>query len=142
MAQFVKMENGNLLNASCIAQIRPYAGINYNSKRLKVNLSIIVEGSEFGGDLIAATAVVPWPNPDNEDNEDNEMKTYDLVCGERNRLERTICEFFPDITRGILVDLTTYYPPDWIREQLRQAAENTAERIAEGVRKMEEEQNE
>lgn len=139
MAQFVKMENGNLLNVSCIAQIRPYAGINYNSKRLKVNLSIIVEGSEFGGDLIAATAVVPWPNPDNED---DELEAYDLVCGERNRLEKTICEFFPDITRGILVDLTTYYPPDWIREQLRQAAENTAERIAEEVRKMEEEQNE
>lgn len=137
MAQFVKMENGNLLNASCIAQIRPYAGINYNSKRLKVNLSIIVEGSEFGGDLIAATAVVPWPNPDNEDNEDNEMKTYDLVCGERNRLEKTICEFFPSITHGILVDLKIYYPPDWIRKQLRQLAENTAERIAEAAKKME-----
>lgn len=139
MAQFVKMENGNLLNASCIAQIRPYAGINYNSKRLKVDVSIIVEGSEFGGDLIAATAVVPWPNPDNED---NEMETYDLVCGERNKLEKTICEFFPSITHGILVDLKIYYPPDWIRKQLRQAAENTAERIAEKVRKMEEEQNE
>lgn len=139
MAQFVKMENGNLLNASCIARIRPYAGINYNSERLKVNASIIVEGSEFGGDLIAATAVVPWPNLDNED---NEMEAYDLVCGERNRLEKTICEFFPSITHGILVDLKIYYPPDWIRKQLRQAAENTAERIAEKVKKMEEEQNE
>lgn len=88
MAQFVKMENGNLLNASCIAQIRPHAGINYNSKRLKVDASIIVEGSEFGGDLIAATAVVPWPNPDNE------VEAYNLLCGERNRLERTICDFF------------------------------------------------
>lgn len=139
MAQFVKMENGNLLNASCIAQIRPYAGINYNSERLKVDASIIAEGSEFGGDLIAATAVVPWPNPDNED---NEMKTYDLVCGERNRLEKTICEFFPSITHGIFVDLEIYYPPEWIRKQLQQAAEDTAERIAEEVRKMEEEQNE
>lgn len=136
MAQFVKMENGNLLNVSCIAQIRPGAGIKYNSERLKVDASIIVEGSAFGGDLIAATAVVPWPNPDNE------VEYYNLLCGERDRLERTICEFFPDITRDILVDLTTYYPPDWIREQLRQAAENTAERIAEEVRKMEEEQNE
>ena len=67
MAQFVKIENGNLLNVSCIAKgIRPYAMINYNSERLKVDASIIVEESEFGVDLIVATAVVPWPNPDNE----------------------------------------------------------------------------
>lgn len=136
MAQFVKIENGNLLNVSCIAQIRPYARINYNSERLKVYASIIVEGSEFGGDLIAATAVVPWPNPDNE------VESYDLLCGERDRLERIICDFFPDITRGIFADLMIYDPPYWIREQFRQAAENTAERIAEEVRKMEEEQNE
>lgn len=136
MAQFVKIENGNLLSASCIAQIRPYVGINYNSERLKVNVSIIVEGSKFGGDLIAATAVVPWPNPDNE------MEVYNLVCDERNRLEKTICDFFPDITNGIWLDLGIYYPPYWIRNQLRKAAENTAERIAEEVRKMEEEQNE
>lgn len=88
MAQFVKMENGKLLNVSCIAQIRPYAGIEYNSERLKVDASIIAEGSEFGGDLIAATAVAPWPNPDNE------VEGYNLLCGERDRLERTICDFF------------------------------------------------
>lgn len=136
MAQFVKMENGNLLNVSCIAQIRPYARINCNSERLKVDASIIAEGSEFGGNLIEATAVVPWPNPDNE------VEPYNLLCDERNRLERTICDFFPDITRGIFEYLIIYDPPNWIREQLRKAAENTAERIAEEVKKMEEEQNE
>lgn len=123
MAQFVKMENGNLLNVSCIAQIRPGAGIKYNSERLKVDASIIVEGSEFGGDLIAATAVVPWPNPDNE------VEAYNLLCSERDRLEKSICEFFPEIARGILIDLTTYYPPDYIREQLQNAATGTAEFI-------------
>lgn len=136
MAQFVKMENGNLLNVSCIAQIRPCARINYNSERLKVYASIIAEGSEFGGDLIAATAVVPWPNPDNE------VEPYNLLCDERNRLERTICDFFPDIIRGIFEYLMIYDPPNLIREQLRKAAENTADRIAEEVKKMEEEQNE
>lgn len=136
MAQFVKMENGNLLNVSCIAQIRPYARINYNSERLKVDVSIIMEGSEFGGDLIAATAVVPWPNPDSE------VEPYNLLCDEGNRLERTICDFFPDIIIGIFEYLMIYNPPNWIREQLRKAAENTAERIAEEVKKMEEEQNE
>lgn len=123
MAQFVKMENGNLLNVSCIAQIRPYAGINYNSERLKVDVAIIVEGSEFGGDLIAATGVAPWPNPDDE------VEAYNLLCSERERLEKSICEFFPEIARGILIDLTTYYPPDYIREQLQDAATGTAEFI-------------
>lgn len=123
MAQFVKMENGNLLNVSCIAQIRPYAGINYNSERLKVDVAIIVEGSEFGGDLIAATGVAHWPNPDDE------VEAYNLLCSERERLEKSICEFFPEIARGILIDLTTYYPPDYIREQLQDAATGTAEFI-------------
>lgn len=131
MAQFVKMENGNLLNVSCIAQIRPYSGIKYNSKRLKVDASIIAEGSEFGGDLIAATAVVPWPNPDNE------VEGYNLLCGERDRLERTICEFFPDIVHGLFLDLNIYYPSLAIREQLQQAVKEATERIAEAAKKME-----
>lgn len=131
MAQFVKMENGNLLNVSCIAQIRPYARINCNSEGLKVDASIIAEGSEFGGDLIEATAVVPWPNSYND------VEDYNLLCGERNRLERTICDFFPDIIRGIFEYLMIYDPPSWIRAQIRQAAENTAERIAEAAKKME-----
>ena len=132
MAQFVRMENGNFLNVSCIKLIRPYAGIKYNSaERLTVDVAIIVEGSEFGGDLIAATGVAPWPNPDNE------VEAYNLLCGERERLEKTICEFFPEIARGILIDLTTYYPPDWIREQLQEAATGTAERLAKEVQKME-----
>lgn len=131
MAQFVKMENGNLLNVSCIAQIRPYARINCNSEGLKVDASIIAEGSEFGGDLIEATAVVPWPNPYND------VEDYNLLCDERDRLERTICDFFPDIIRGIFEYLMIYDPPSWIRAQIRQAAENTAERIAEAAKKME-----
>ena len=136
MAQFVKMENGNLLNVSCIAQIRPYAGINYNSERLKVDVAIIVEGSEFGGDLIAATGVAPWPNPDDE------VEAYNLLCSERERLEKSICEFFPEIARGILIDLTTYYPPDYIREQLQDAATGTAEFIINIISNMKNEDEE
>lgn len=136
MAQFVKMENGNLLNVSCIAQIRPYAGIKYDSEKIKVHAAIRVEWADEVAELISATAVVPWPNPDNE------VESYNLLCGERNRLERTICDFFPDIIRGSIDYLMIYDPPSWIRAQLRQAAENTAERIAEEVKKMEEEQNE
>ena len=98
MAQFVKMENGNFLNVSCIAQIRPYAGIKYNSERLKVDASIIAEGAEFGGDLIAATAAVPWPDSDNE------VEAYELMCIERKRLEKAIRDLFPGIVRGLFLD--------------------------------------
>ena len=131
MAQFVKMKNGNLLNVSCIAQIRPYARINCNSERLKVDASIIVEGSEFGGDLIAATAVVPWPNPNNE------VESYNLSCGERENLEKAIMDLFPQIVRGISSDLKIYYPSILIRGQLERAAKDTANRIAEAAKKME-----
>ena len=131
MAQFVKMKNGNLLNVSCIAQIRPYARINCNSERLKVDASIIVEGSEFGGDLIEAIAVVPWPNPYND------VEAYNLSCGERENLEKAIMDLFPQIVRGISSDLKIYYPSILIRGQLERAAKDTANRIAEAAKKME-----
>ena len=131
MAQFVELENGNLLSTSCITLIRPHAGIKCDSEKIKVHAAIRVEWTDEVGDLIAATAVVPCPNPDNE------VESYNLLCDERDRLERTICDFFPDIVRGSLEYLMIYDPPNWIREQLRQAAENTAERIAEAAKKME-----
>lgn len=131
MAQFVELENGNLLNVSCIAQIRPCAGIRYNSERLKVEASIIVEGSEFGGDLIEATAVVPWPNPVID------VEAYNLSCGERENLEKAIMDLFPKIVRGISSDLKIYYPSIVIRGQLERAAKGTAKRIAEAAQKME-----
>lgn len=136
MAQFVKMENGNLLNVSCIAQIRPYARINCNSEGLKVDASIIVEGSEFGGDLIEAIAVVPWPTPYND------VEAYNLSCGERENLEKAIMDLFPQIVRGISSDLKIYYPSIVIQGQLERAAEGTAKRIVKAAKKMEEEQNE
>lgn len=137
MAQFVKLENGSLLNTAWIVLIRPLAGIKYDmSGKIKVHAEILAEWADGASELISVTAVAPWPNPDNE------VEAYNLLCSERDRLKKTICEFFPDITRGILLDLKTYYPPYWIREQLQQAAENTAERIAEELQKMEDEQNE
>lgn len=129
MALFVKMKNGNLLNVSCIAQIRPYARINCNSERLKVDASIIVEGSEFGGDLIEAIAVVPLPTPYNE------VEAYNLSCGERENLEKAIMDLFPQIVRGISSDLKIYYPSLAIREQLQQAVKEATEKIAEAAKK-------
>ena len=131
MAQFVELENGSLLNASCITLIYPHACIKYDSEKIKVAASIRVEWAEDVGELISATGVAPWTDTGNE------VEAYNLLCGERERLEKTIREFFPDITRGILIDLTTYYPPGWIREQLQEAATGTAERLAKEVQKME-----
>ena len=132
MAQFVELENGNLLSTSCITLIIPHAGIKYDSEKIKVHAAIRVKWDNEVAELISATAVAPWPNPDNE------VEPYNLLCDEGNRLERAICDFFPDIIRGIFEYLMIYNPPNWIRRQLRKAAENTAERITEEVKKMEE----
>lgn len=131
MAKFVELENGNLLSTSCITLMYPRVGIKYDSEKIKVHASIIVEGSEFGGDLIAATGVAPWPDSDNE------VEAYELMCIERKRLEKAIRDLFPGIVRGLFLDLNIYYPSLGVREQLQQAAKDTAERIAEEIRKME-----
>lgn len=131
MAKFVELENGNLLSTSCITLMYPRVGIKYDSEKIKVHAAIIAEGAEFGGDLIAATAAVPWPDSDNE------VEAYELMCIERKRLEKAIRDLFPGIVRGLFLDLNIYYPSLGVREQLQQAAKDTAERIAEEIRKME-----
>lgn len=136
MAKFVELENGNLLNTSCITLICPHAGIKYDSEKIKVRAAIRVEWSDEVGELISVTAVAPWTDPDNE------AEAYELMCSERKRLEKAIRDLFPGIVRGLYLDLKIYYPSLAVREQLQRAAKDTAERIAEEVRKMEEEQNE
>lgn len=136
MAKFVELENGNLLNTSCITLMRPHAGIKYDSEKIKVHAAIRVEWTDDVGELISATGVAPWPDSDNE------VEAYELMCIERKRLEKVIRDLFPGIVRGLYLDLNIYYPSLGVREQLQQEAKDTAERIAEEVRKMEEEQNE
>lgn len=136
MAHFVELENGNLLNTSCITLICPHAGIKYDSEKIKVHAAIRVEWMDEVGELISATGVAPWPDSDNE------VEAYELMCIERKRLEEVIRDLFHNIVRGLYLDLNIYYPSIGVREQLQQAAKDTAERIAEEVRKMEEEQNE
>ena len=98
-----------------------------------------MEWADDVGELISATWVAPWPYSDNE------VEFYELMCSERKRLEEVIRDLLPGIVRGLYLDLNIYYPslPSLgVREQLQQEAKDTAERIAEEVRKMEEEQNE
>lgn len=136
MAQFVELENWNLLNASCITLIRPHAGIKYDSEKIRVTASIRVEWAEDVEELISVTGVAHWADTGSE------VEVYELLCTERKRLEKSIREWFPDIIRGLSMDMKIYSPPHWIRDQLQQAATGTAERIAKEVQKMEEEQNE
>lgn len=131
MAHFVELENGNLLNTSCIALLYPRAGIKYDSEKIKVHASIRVEWTDEVGELISVTAVAPWPDSDNE------VEAYELMCIERKRLEKAIRDLFPGIIRDLFLDLNIYYPSPVVRDQLQQAAKYTAERIAEEVRKME-----
>jgi hypothetical protein len=136
MEKFVELENGNLLSASCITLMYPRVGIKYDSEKIKVHAAIRLEWMDEVGELISATGVAPWPDLDNE------VEAYELMCIERKRLEKVIRDLFPGIVQGLYLDLNIYYPSLEVREQLQQAAKDTAERIAEEVRKMEEEQNE
>lgn len=136
MAKFVELENGNLLSTSCITLMYTHAGIKYDSEKIKVHAAIRVEWADDVGELISATWVAPWPYSDNE------VEFYELMYSERKRLEEVIRDLLPGIVRGLYLDLNIYYPSLRVREQLQQEAKDTVERIAEEVRKMEEEQNE
>lgn len=131
MAHFVELENGNLLNTSCITLLYPRVGIRYDSEKIKVYAGIRVEWTDEVGALISVTAVAPWTDLDNE------VESYELMCAERKRLEKSIRDLLPEVVRGIELDLKIYYPSLALREQLQQAANDTAERIAEAAKKME-----
>lgn len=131
MAHFVKLENGNLLNTSCITLLYPRVGIKYDSEKIKVHASIRVEWTDEVGELISVTAVAPWTDLDNE------VEAYELMCAERKRLEESIRDIFIEVVRGISSDLKIYYPSIVIRGQLERAAKGTVNRIAEAAKKME-----
>lgn len=131
MAHFVELENGNLLNTSWINLLYPRVGIRYDSEKIKVYAGIRVEWTDEVGALISVTAVAPWTDLDNE------VESYELMCAERKRLEKSIRDLLPEVVRGLELDLKIYYPSLALREQLQQAANDTAERIEEAAKKME-----
>lgn len=131
MVHFVELENGNLLNTSRINLLYPRVGIRYDSEKIKVYAGIRVEWTDEVGALISVTAVAPWTDLDNE------VESYELMCAERKRLEKSIRDLLPEVVRGLEMDLKIYYPSLALREQLHQAANDTAERIAEAAKKME-----
>lgn len=122
MAQFVELENGDILNRSCINLLYPNVGIKND-----------IECNDGTRELIAETRTAHFP----DQVPDNEMEFYELFCAEREKLEKAIRDLFLHIVHGLFLDLNIYYPSLAIREQLQQAVKEATERIAEAAKKME-----
>lgn len=133
MAQFVELENGDILNRSCIMLLYPNVGIKNDSEKIKVRAAIRIECNGGTRELISETWTAHFPDPDNV------MEFYEFFCAERENLEKAIRDLFPHIVNGLFLDLNIYYPSIAIRQQLQQAVKETTERIAEAAQKMEEE---
>ena len=133
MAQFIELENGDVLNRSCIMLLYPNVGIKNDSEKIKVRASIRIECNDGTRELIAETSTAHFP----DQVPDKEMEFYELFCAERENLEKAIRDLFPRIVHGLFLDLNIYYPSLVIREQLQQATKDTADRIAEAAKKME-----
>lgn len=129
MAQFVELENGDILNKSYIKLIYPNVGIKNDSEKIKVRASIRIECDGGTRDLISETWTAHFPDPSNE--------FYEFFCAERENLENAIRDLFPHIVNGLFLDLNIYYPSLAIREQLQQAVKEATERISEAAKKME-----
>lgn len=136
MAQFVELENGDILNRSCIMLLYPNVGIKDDSGKIKVRAAIRIECNGGTRELISETWTAHFPDPDNE------MEFYEFFCAERENLEKAIRDLFPHIVHGLSLDLGIYYPSLALREQLQQAVKGATERIAEAAQKMEEDKNE
>lgn len=134
MAHFVELENGDVLNRSCIMLLYPNVGIKDDSGKIKVRAAIRIECNGGTKELIAETVTAHFP-----DNPDKEMKFYEFFCAERENLEKAIRDLFPHIVKGLYLDLNIYYPSLAIREQLQQAVKEATERITEAAKKMEDE---
>lgn len=133
MAQFVELENGDILNRSCINLLYPHVGIKNDSEKIEVRAAIRIECNDGRMELIAETSTAHFP----DQVPDKEMEIYELFCTERENLEKAIRDLFPHIVHGLFLDLNIYYPSLAIREQLQQAAKEATERIAEAAKKME-----
>lgn len=132
MAQFIELENGDILNRSCIMLLYPNVGFKDDSGKIKVRAAIRIECNDGTRELMSETWTAHF-----SDNSDKEMKFYEFFCAERENLEKAIRDLFPHIVHGLFLDLNIYYPSLAIREQLQQAVKEAAERIAEAAKKME-----
>ena len=133
MAQFVELENGDILNRYCINLLYPHVGIKNDSEKIEVRAAIRIECNDGRMELIAETSTAHFP----DQVPDKEMEIYELFWTERENLEKAIRDLFPHIVHGLFLDLNIYYPSLAIREQLQLAVKEATDRIAEAAKKME-----
>lgn len=133
MAQFIELENGDILNKSSIKLIYPNVGVKNDSEKIKIRGSIRIECDDGIRELISKTWTAHWSDRE----PDNEMEFYELFCAEREKLEEAIRDLFPYIVHGLFIDLNIYYTSLEIQERLQQAVKETTERLAEAAKKME-----
>ena len=133
MAQFVELENGVILNRSCINLLYPHVGIKNDSEKIEVRAAIRIECNDGRMELIAETSTAHFP----DQVPDKEMEIYELFWTERENLEKAIRDLFPHIVHGLFLDLNIYYPSLAIREQLQRSVKEATDRIAEAAKKME-----
>ena len=133
MAQFVELENGDILNRSCINLLYPHVGIKNDSEKIEVRAAIRIECNDGRMELIAETSTAHFP----DQVPNKEMEIYELFWTERENLEKAIRDLFPHIVHGLFLDLNIYYPSLAIREQLQLAVKEATDRIAEAAKKME-----
>lgn len=133
MAQFVELENGDILNKYCINLLYPNVGFKDDSGKIKVRAAIRIECNDGTRELMSET----WTAHFSDQVPDNEMELYELFCAERENLEKAIRDLFPHIVQGLFLDFNIYYPSLAIREQLQRAVKEATDRIAEAAKKME-----
>lgn len=132
MAQFIELENGDILNTDCIVLLHPTVGIKNDSGKIKVRAAICIECNGGTKELISETWTAHFP-----DRDPDSVEFYESFCVEREKLEKAIRNLFPHVVHGIQLDLKIYYPSLAIREQLQQAVKEATERISEAAKKME-----
>lgn len=132
MAQFIELENGDILNTDCIVLLYPNVGLKNDSGKIKVRAAIRIECNGGTRELISETWTAHFP-----DRDPDSVEFYEFFCVEREKLEKAIRNLFPHIVHGIQLDLKIYYPSLAIREQLQQAVKEATERISEAAKKME-----
>lgn len=125
MSKFVELENGNFFNVSHIMELRADVKVNINSsEKCKVEAAInLLTENGTTRTLVSGISEAPWM-----DLEDVEL--YEIVCNEREVVERETRKFFAAISRLITDNKLLYFSPSLkIREELQLIAKKAAERI-------------
>lgn len=136
MVKFVELENGRLFNAAHIMEIGSGAKIFYESDtKLRVVISIRILGTDGNWrELINEDVLMPF--------RDTVLPEwfYEFVETEKEKLEAFANSLLTrEVHKMCIEGMKVYHPGDIIRQELQQAAKDTAERIETATQKGKEE---